>query len=142
MLAPEFPALIEAYDRECRVEGLPPPLAKLETYREYEGAGFLHAFAAVQDEALVGFVTVAAYPLPHYSAPIAVVESFFVDPGHRGLIGLQLLQAAEKQALASKSPVLQICTPVGSRLCQLLERPKLGYRATNVVYTKGLGHAH
>ena len=142
MGAPEFPALIDEYGRECSIEGLPSPLAKLESYRAFDATGFLHVFAAVRERALVGFITVLAPPMPHYSAPVAVCESYFVTAGHRGQIGLQLLLAAEKQALASKSTVLQICAPLGGRLCGLLECPKLGYRATNVIFTKELGLVH
>ena len=140
MLAPEFPALIEAYDRECRIDGMPEPNAKLESYQAYDQSGFLHAFAAVQDSALVGFITVLAPPLPHYSAPVAVCESFFVHPDHRGQTGLRLLATAEKQARTCGSPGLLVCAPLGGRLCALL--PKVGYHPTNVVFWKRLGDVH
>lgn len=140
MGAPEFPALIEAYERECRIEGMPEPNAKLESYQAYDATGFLHVFAAVQDSALVGFITVLAPPLPHYSVPVAVCESFFVHPGHRGLTGLQLLATAEKQALACGSPGLLVCAPLGGRLAGLL--PKVGYHPTNTIFFKRLGDVH
>ena len=140
MLAPEFPALIEAYDRECRIEGMPPPNAKMESYQAYDASGFLFAFAAVNDGELVGFITVMAAPLPHYDAPVAVCESFFVSPSHRGQTGLALLAVAEKQAMECGSTGLLVCAPLGSRLWGLL--PKVGYNPTNVVFFKRLGDVH
>ena len=140
MGAPEFPALIEAYARECRIEGMPEPNAKLESYLAYDATGFLHVFAAVQDDALVGFITVLAPPMPHYGAPVAVCESFFVHPGHRGLVGLQLLATAEKQAMLCGSPGLMVSAPLGGKLEALL--PKVGYHPTNVVFFKRLGDVH
>jgi hypothetical protein len=130
MEAPEFPALIEGYDNECAIEGLPSPAAKLESYRILEMTGALDVFAARHSGELVGFITVLASPSLHFSVP----------PGHRGFTGLGLLAAAEKQAKTCGSPILQVCAPLASRLCELL--PKCGYIPTNVVFTKRLDDVH
>jgi GNAT superfamily N-acetyltransferase len=140
MEAPEFPALIEGYDNECAIEGLPSPAAKLESYRILEMTGALDVFAARHSGELVGFITVLASPSLHFSVPLAVTESFYVAPGHRGFTGLGLLAAAEKQAKTCGSPILQVCAPLASRLCELL--PKCGYIPTNVVFTKRLDDVH
>ncbi len=140
--APEFPALIEAYDRECAIEGLPSPQAKLESYRLLEMTGTLHVFSAMHEGELVGFITVLAPPSLHFSAPLAVTESFFVASGHRGLTGLVLLSAAEKQAQACGSPGLLVSAPLTGRLCELLLHPKLGYRPTSVVFFKEFACVH
>lgn len=135
--AREFPALIEEYAAESAIAGMPSPRAKLESYRAYERTGMLHVFSAAKDGALVGFITVLVAPLPHYSMPWAVVESFFVASEHRaGGPGLRLLAAAEQQAVECFSPRLQVCAPMNGRLIELL--PKCDYVETNRVFTKKL----
>lgn len=138
--APEFPALIEAYDRECAIDGLPSPQAKLDSYRILELTGAIHVFSAVQDRELVGFITVAIPMSLHFTVPLGVVESFYVSPVHRGQTGLRLLLAAEKQALACGSPGLLVSAPLGGRLCDLL--PKLRYKPTSVIFYKGFHDVH
>ena len=39
----------------------------------------LHTFSATAGDQLAGYITVLAPELPHYSAVVAVAESFFVD---------------------------------------------------------------
>lgn len=138
--APEFPALIEAYDAECAIDGLPSPQAKMDSYRFLELTGVLHVFSAVHEGELVGFITVAAPPSLHFSVPLAVTESFYVTPAHRGFTGLQLLNVAERQAKACGSPGLLVSAPLGGRLCELL--PKVGYRPTSMVWFKGFADVH
>lgn len=139
MGAPEFPALIAEYAAESSVLGMPSPHARMESYRLIERTGTLHAFAAIESGALVGFITVLSPILPHYDMRIAVCESFFVAVAHRkGAIGLRMLARAEEQARQVDSPVLLVSTPIGGRLGLLL--PKCGYTATNVVYLKRLSH--
>jgi GNAT superfamily N-acetyltransferase len=103
--ARDFPALIEEYARESALKDLPPPRVKIESYRAFEWSGALHVFVAAKGGQLVGFITVLAPVLPHYSVPIAVSESFFVAAAHRtGGFGLRLLAAAEEQAACSARP--------------------------------------
>ena len=98
--------------------------------------GVIHAFAALKDGELVGFITVLATPLPHYGIPVAVSESFFVAAEHRkGGAGLRLLSAAEKKAKELGSPGLLVCAPFDGRLFEVL--PRCGYRETNRVFFKG-----
>lgn len=133
--APEFPALAAEYAAESAIDGLPPPAAKMATYRQLESAGALHAFAARLDEALVGFITVLAPVLPHYGVPVAVSESFFVARAHRGSgAGLRLLRAAEGKARALGSPGLLVSAPFEGTLFNVL--PRVGYVETNRVFFK------
>lgn len=135
MTAPEFPALIAEYARECSTAGLPTPNAKMATYRAIERTGTLHAFAAIESGSLVGFIVVLAPILPHYGVTVAVCESFFVAADHRrGGVGLKLLARAEALTREIGSPGLLVSAPVGSRLAELL--PRCGYRETNRVFFK------
>ena len=114
--AAEFAALAAEYAAEAAIDGLPPPAAKMETYRQLEAVGVLRAFSARLDGYLVGFITVLTPVLPHYGVPIAVSESFFVAATHRRTgAGLRLLQAAEDEARALGSPGLLVSAPFGGR---------------------------
>lgn len=140
MGATAFPALIDEYAAESAIEGLPKPVAKLASYQTFENIGFFRAFAALRAGDLVGFITVMAPPLPHYSRPIAVAESFFVASAHRKTgAGLKLLEAAEGAARELGSPVLLVCAPIAGRLFEVL--PRRGYRESNRVFCKGLADA-
>ncbi len=140
MAAPSFDALVAEYAAEAAIEGLPPPNARMETYLQLEAVGMLHAFSAVIDASLVGFITLIAPPLPHYAAPIAVSESFFVGGAHRASgAGLRLLNLAEKKARALGSPVLLVSAPFAGRLFELL--PKCGYAETSRIFCKRLTDA-
>lgn len=140
MSAPAFPALVAEYAAESAIPDLPQPDAKLASYKAFEHLGFFRAFAALSADDLVGFVTVAAPPLPHYSQPIAVAESFFVASAHRKTgAGLKLLEAAEGAARELGSKVLLVCAPFNGRLFEVL--PRRGYTETNRVFCKGVADA-
>jgi GNAT superfamily N-acetyltransferase len=137
--AEQFPKLAAEYAAESAIDGLPPPAARMETYRQLERAGMLHAFAARYDDALVGFITVLAPILPHYSVPVAVSESFFVAKAHRSTgAGLKLLRAAEDKARALGSPGLLVSAPFEGALFKVL--PRIGYVETNRVFFKKVAH--
>lgn len=139
MSAPNFPALIEEYAAESAIDGMPPPLAKMEQYQNLEGAGFLHALVAIADGEMLGFMSVLAAPLLHYGRTVAVSESFFVAKDKRcTMAGLKLLVAAEALTLKIGSPGLLVSAPYGSRLADLL--PKCGYTLTNSVFFKKVGN--
>lgn len=138
MDAPEFPALIADYAAESAIEGMPSPMVKLENYKALDGTGALHVFSAIDVGKLVGFITILAPILPHYGVTVAVSESFYLAPSHRGMIGLRLMARAEAEALALGSPGLLICAPFGGKLFELL--PKCGYVETNRVFFKRLAH--
>ena len=139
--APEFPALAAEYAAECAIAGLPPPTAKMKTYRQLEAAGMLQIFAAFDDAGgLIGLITVLAPVLPHYSVPVAVSESFFVARAHRRTgAGLALLRAAEDLARELGSPGLLVSAPFEGDLFRVL--PRRGYAETNRVFFKKVSDA-
>lgn len=138
MGAPQFPALIEEYAAESSIAGMPPPNAQMERYCSLEAGGFLHAFGAVEQGDLIGFISVLSAPLLHYGRTVAVSESFFVTQGHRGMAGLKLLAAAEALTVQIGSPGLLVSARCGSRLAELL--PKCGYVPSSTAFFKQVHH--
>ena len=135
MCAPEWEEILAEYVAEASIKGMPPPNAKIETYRKIESTGNLHSFMALEGNRLVGFIYVLAPVLPHYGIPVAVCESFFVaSKSRKGGAGLRLLRAAEDKANELGSPGLVVSAPFGGRLCDLL--PRCGYVETNRVFFK------
>lgn len=130
-----FPALSIEYEAESKIEGLPSPTAKMESYLEMEAVGMLHPFGAWQGTKLVGFISVLTPRLPRYGALMAVAESWFVASAHRkGGAGVRLLKEAERVAEREGSPGLFVSAPIKSLLVEAL--PKLGYKSSSIVFFK------
>ena len=136
--ADTFGELLAEYGAESAIEGLPAPAAKMEVYRALEAAGALHAISATKDGALIGFITIVAPVLPHYSTIVAVSESFFVAKSQRKTgAGMRLLRAAENKARALGSSGLLVSAPFGGDLFKVL--PRVGYREASRAFFKGFG---
>lgn len=133
--APDFPALADEYAAETHLDGMPPPNARWPQYHALEDAGLLSAFAAKEGEALLGFITVLAAPLPRYAEPVAMCESFFVARAYRRTgAGLRLLRAAERKAKEIGSRGLIVNAPYAGRLFEVL--PRLGYGEAARIFFK------
>jgi GNAT superfamily N-acetyltransferase len=133
--APNFAELAAEYASEASIEGMPPPVAKWETYRQLESVGMLHVIRALHEGKLIGFISLLAPVLPHYSVPVAVSESFFVAKAYRKTgAGLKLLRAAEDKARELGSPGLLVSAPFEGDLFHVL--PRVGYAETNRVFFK------
>lgn len=127
--------LLAEYAAESAIAGLPAPSAKFDMYRSLEESGALHVIGAFSSELLIGYITVLAPVLPHYSAVVAVTESFFVAKEHRKSgAGIKLLREAESYAKTKGSPGLLVSAPFGGDLAEVL--PRVGYEETNRVFFK------
>ena len=136
--SPDFPALADEYAAETLLDGMPPPTARWPTYHTLEDAGLLSVFAAKEGEALLGFISVLATPLPRYAEPVAMCESFFVAKAYRRSgAGLRLLRAAERKAREIGSRGLTVNAPYAGRLFEVL--PRLGYGEAARVFFKKVG---
>ena len=132
---PGLAVLLVEYAAESAIAGMPPPAAKMESYRELEARGLLQVLSATRDGRLIGFLTLLVPVLPHYGVTVAVSESFFVARAHRGTgAGLKLLRAAEELARRLGSPGLLVSAPFGGDLFKVL--PRVGYAETNRVFFK------
>lgn len=134
--SPNMAETLSEYAAESAITGLPKPAAKMETYRTLEGGGFLHAIGAFMGDSVIGYITVLSSVMPHYSALVAVTESFFVAKEYRKTgAGLKLLREAESHARGLGSPGILVSAPFGGNLAEVL--PHLGYQETNRVFFRG-----
>lgn len=132
---PAFPGLAEEYEAESKIEGLPSPSRKMESYLEIYATGMLHPFAARRGPELVGFISLLTPTLPRYGALIATAESWFVAAAHRKTgAGLRLLDEAERVAEEEGSPGMFVSSPLNSMLVEIL--PRRGYTAESIVFFK------
>ena len=89
----------------------------------------------IANEALLGFITVLAAPLPRYAEPVAMCESFFVARAYRRTgAGLRLLRTAERKAKEIGSRGLIVNAPYAGRLFEVL--PRLGYGEAARIFFK------
>jgi len=129
---PAFYALVDGYTRECAIPEFTPGEVQVDTYNLMEQAGALHTFAVRTGNTLVGFLLILLHKLPHFGVRTAVVESIYVDPEHRGGVGLSVVTAAKNFAAEQGVRGLLMSAPVGSQLSQLL--PHLDFRHTNETF--------
>ena len=131
----DFPALTIEYAHESAINGLPPPTAKLPTYRTLNENGLLTVFVARDEGRLAGFIMVLFHEIPHYSIRLAMTESYFVF-GHMRSTGAgdRLREAAEQFSEEAGAPGYFISSPVDGPLVTIL--PRKGYVKTNEVFFK------
>lgn len=134
---PHIYELLDEYASESSISGLPHPFAKVEVYKNLEANGAIEVIGSFLDGELVGFIIVLAPILPHYSARVAVVESFFVMKEYRKTgAGLKLEKAAREYAKEQNSCGILFSSPVGGSLAEVL--PKIGYTETNRVFFRSI----
>lgn len=120
--------LLSEYAQELAIDGLPHPSAEMETYEKLESIGALQVIAAYFEGILIGLINVLTVHNPHYSAPLASSESFFVAEKYRHTgAGLKLLREAEGFVKEKGYSGFFVSAPVGGSLEKIL--PKMEYSA-------------
>ena len=131
--------LLAEYASESSIDGLPQPSAKIEIYETLERNKAIEVMGAFIDDKLIGFILVLAPTLPHYSARVAITESFFVAKEYRKTgAGLKLEKAARDYAKKQNACGLLVTAPEGSSLADIL--PKIGYSETNRVFFRRISN--
>jgi GNAT superfamily N-acetyltransferase len=131
-----FACVASAYADEGAYSGMPTPQPSRDAYRSMEQRGFLAVMRVDRDGALVGFATLVLTVSPHYGVPIAVIESVFVMPEHRGAAGARLVRAIIETARTSGAHTILATAPIGSRLGRMLA--KIGFAPTSTTYQRRL----
>lgn len=132
--------VLAAYAAESSIEGMPSINPQIDHYKAMEGAGYLQAFAAYDDDVLVGFLFLLVTLVPHYGVKIATTESYFVLPEYRKSgAGIKLLRQAESYAAEQGAAGFFVSAPLGGKLAQVMEAMP-AYRETNRVFFREIGH--
>jgi GNAT superfamily N-acetyltransferase len=134
---PDAPALLAGYGRECAIDGLPPYCPHREMYAALEHGGAVRTFAAFEADRMLGVLVLLVTLNPHYSVPLAVVESWFVAPEHRSSgAGLALYRAAKDAARDASARAILVSAPKDGQLAGVMEG--LGAVQTNRVFCEVL----
>lgn len=134
----EFDALLAEYAEECGMDGLPPPTLHEASYLQMERSGNAHILVATADGALLGFLVLLVNVNPHYSAKLAVAESFFVGKDARKSgAGIALRLAAREIASNQGAVAFIMSAPSGGKLAKVLARDRRCTR-TNEVFMEAL----
>ena len=98
----------------------------------------MQVFGAFVGSCFAGYAILLVTVLPHYSAPVATLESFFVSAMYRHTgAGLKLLRAAEAAARDKGAVGLLVSAPIGGQLAEVMARMR-SYRETNRVFFRSL----
>lgn len=121
---PEWDVLCAAYADESGNRDLGAARPKLDLYAAFERQGLLRCIVALDDGgALVGLLVMLLQDHPHYSQPVAHVDSIFLDKAHRrGAAGLRLVRRALDVAREEGARGCYFSAPEGSRLARLYGR--------------------
>lgn len=136
--SPNAQALLDGYAAECAIEEIGEPSPQGEMYAKLESANVLQCFGAYAEGLLVGFASVLISVLPHYGQLTATVESIYVEPKMRGLLGIPLMATIEAYATERGCQVILYSAPTGSRFEWLLASLQ-SYAQTNSVFCRRLG---
>jgi hypothetical protein len=131
---PNLAELFQEYADECSIDGMPPPIVKMELYRKLESSNTIRVWGAFYENSLIGLMAVLTTVIPHYGVSVTVSETFFVTKRYRYTgAGLILLGKAESYVDHIKSPGFLISAPKESILAEILCR-KQEYVETNRVF--------
>ena len=137
--APNAKELLDEYEKECALEELAPICPDAMLYEMMEKSGGLQCFGVYDEGALVGFVSVLIWTVPHYSKKIGSNADIFLASAHRiSGTGPKMIALAEGYAKEKGCCAFQWTAPVNSRFAKLLALNVDRYRRTNVVYLRNL----
>jgi GNAT superfamily N-acetyltransferase len=134
---PDAATLLAGYGAECAIDGLPTYCPHRDMYGAMEQTGAVRTFAAFEGDHMLGVLVLLVTMNPHYSVPLAVVESWFVAPEHRASgAGLALYRAAKDAARAAGARAVLVSAPAGGQLAGVMEA--MGAVETNRVFCEVL----
>jgi GNAT superfamily N-acetyltransferase len=137
--APNAKELFAEYESECANPELAPINPQADLYALMEASGGLQAFGVYEGDALIGFLTVLVWTIPHYGKNIGSNADIFLAPGHRmSGTGARMIDLAEEYAKSKGGACFQWTVPAGSRFARLLALNAGRYRRSNSVYLRTL----
>lgn len=139
----EMRTLLERHWNEVAVKEISGPLdINEDAYRALDAGGHLILVTAREEGKLTGYAAYILAPNLHYrSRAVAEADVFYLAPEYRkGLAGLRLLQAAERECVKAGARVIQNKVKVAHDCGRLFER--LGYTLAEKLYVKAATERH
>lgn len=137
--APNAKELFAEYEAECANPELAPINPQSDLYAAMEASGGLQAFGVYDEGALVGFLTVLVWTVPHYGKKIGSNADIFLASAHRiSGTGGRMIALAEEYAKSKGGVCFQWSVPAGSRFARLLAINASRYRRSNSIYLRML----
>ena len=137
--APNAKELFAEYESECVNPELAPINPQADLYAAMEASGGLQAFGVYEEDALIGFLTVLVWTVPHYGKKIGSNADIFLAMKHRiGGTGVKMIEIAEKYAKSKGCACFQWTVPSGSRFAKMLALNTGRYRRSNIVYLRSI----
>lgn len=137
---PEMESMFEAHYRELALDQDRVALApNVEMYKDADRRGLMHLATVRDDGKLVGYFISAVLPHLHYkdAGPMSQADAYFVLPEYRrGGCGAKFLMFVEESLKNRGVTKMYVSTKIHSDHSLLFE--KLGFRATDTVFTKML----
>jgi GNAT superfamily N-acetyltransferase len=128
--------LIEAHHKEVMTL-FDAPSVSYEQHIALENLGMLHGVFAYHDDCIVGYAVFVISKHIHYKdVSIAHVTAIYVDPKHRGRLGLKLIKAAESEAKNAGANIMLWGVGHKSRAAQTFER--MGYLKQDISFVREL----
>jgi hypothetical protein len=135
---PSSDELFAEYAKECSLPEIGVYSPQRDLYAKMEASGGLECFGVYDSGALVGFISLLVYVLPHYGKPIATTESIFLARSHRlGRAGRDMLDFIEARARDKECVAVLYTAPNASRFSLLLSMRE-EYRHSNNVFVRSL----
>lgn len=139
LAAPNAKELFAEYEAECANPELVPINPQADLYAAMEASGGLQAFGVYDEDALIGFLTVLVWTVPHYGKKIGSNADIFLASGHRmNGTGARMIALAEEYAKSEGGACFQWTVPTGSRFARLLALNVSRYRRSNSIYLRAL----
>lgn len=141
-LLDEAIGLFEAHNVEVGVLPDTPLCFDMVSYRAAEAANRLRVYTARDDmQKLCGYAVYSVARHPHYGVLMALQESLYIVPEHRGrYVGSMLLSWVNTSLSAEGVGHVFQSVPVINNFGPILER--LGFQAHEIVYHKVLETQH
>jgi GNAT superfamily N-acetyltransferase len=128
--------LIEAHHNEVMIP-FDAPSVSYEQYMALESHSLLHGIFAYLGDCIVGYVAFVISKHIHYKeVSVAQVTAIYVDPKHRGRLGLKLIKAAESEAKNAGANSMLWGVGYESRAAQTFER--MGYSKRDISFVREL----
>jgi len=119
--APNLSEFLAEYSKEAKTDGMPPPRVHVDAYHTMEKSGLMTTICAFEGASVIGLIIMLVTIMPHYSVPVAHLESFFVTESHRHTgAGFRLLRMAEGAAKDKGAAGIVVNSYSGSTLDRVM----------------------